>query len=173
MHINQRQQDEKVFICTIAIVFSCHSYSCTILSCRHLAIEQGIQCNHKWSKQLIKTNRVFQSISINLVKIHIDVPVFPRQEFWQPNESIDYTTLYLYLINDTTFCNKYINLVIRLNDTGENCITLQENLHSTMIKNGDTMMHLISKLRKGHQMQFWMFYWSSTDETAWREEVSI
>ena len=40
-----------------------------------------------------------------------------------------------------------------------------------MIKYGDTMMHLISKLRKGHQMQFWMFYWSSTDETAWREEV--
>ena len=77
----------------------------------------------------------------------------------------------LYLINDTTYCNKYINLVIGLNDTGENCITLQENLHGAMIKYGDTMMHLISKLRKGHQMQFWMFYWSSTDETAWREEV--
>lgn len=76
----------------------------------------------------------------------------------------------LYLINDTTYCNKYINLVIGMNDTGENSITLQENLHTTIKKHGDTMMHLISKLRKGHQMQFWAFYWSSPAETSWNKE---
>ena len=76
----------------------------------------------------------------------------------------------LYLIKDTTFCNKYINLVVGLNDIGENSITLQENLHSTMKKYGDTIMHLISKLRKGHQMQFWIFYWSSPAETSWNKE---
>lgn len=78
----------------------------------------------------------------------------------------------LYLINDTTYCNKYINLVVGLNDTGENCIILQEKLHATMRKKGDTMMHLISKLRKGHQMQFWIFYWSSTAETSWYKEFN-
>lgn len=76
----------------------------------------------------------------------------------------------LYLIDNTTYCNKYVNLVIGLNDTGENCIVLQEKLHATMRKRDNTMMHIISKLRKGHQMQFWAFYWSSTAETSWHEE---
>ena len=67
----------------------------------------------------------------------------------------------LYLIDNTTYCNKYVNLVIGLNDTGENCIVLQEKLHATMRKRDNTMMHIISKLRKGHQMQFWQFYWSN------------
>lgn len=79
----------------------------------------------------------------------------------------------LYLINDTVYCSKYINLVVGMNDTGENCIVLQENLHATMRKKGDTAIHLISQLRKGHQMQFWMFYWSSTAETSWNKEFSL
>lgn len=78
----------------------------------------------------------------------------------------------LYLVNDTIYCNKYINLVIGMQDMGESTIILQESLHGTMSRYGDTMMYLISKLRKGHQLQFWMFYWSSTAETAWRDEFA-
>ncbi len=79
----------------------------------------------------------------------------------------------LYLINDTTFCNKYIELVIGLNDTGENCIALQEGLHAAMSRNGDIMMELLSRKCKGHQLQFWAFYWSSTAESNWAEEFPI
>ena len=77
----------------------------------------------------------------------------------------------LYLIDDTTYCRKYIELTTGMQDTGELCTEIQGNLHKTMEKRGDTMMYLLSRMRKGHQLQFWMFYWSSTDETAWREEV--
>lgn len=34
-------------------------------------------------------------------------------------------------------------------------------LHRVMWDKMDVMLYTISQLRKGHQMQFWQFYWSS------------
>ena len=79
----------------------------------------------------------------------------------------------LYLIDDTTYCRKYIELTTGMQDTGELCTEIQGNLHKTMEKRGDTMMYLLSRMRKGHQLQFWMFYWSTSAKSNWVEEFPV
>ena len=37
----------------------------------------------------------------------------------------------------------------------------QDLLHDAMWRKMDGMLNAISKLRRGHQMQFWQFYWSN------------
>jgi hypothetical protein len=34
-------------------------------------------------------------------------------------------------------------------------------LHNTVEKKSDVFMYCLSEIEKGHQMQFWQFYWSN------------
>lgn len=64
-------------------------------------------------------------------------------------------------INDTIFCNKLIKLSVGATLDADAPNYLQHLLHNTMKGNNDTFMHCLSMIDKGHQMQFWQFYWSS------------
>ena len=64
-------------------------------------------------------------------------------------------------INDTILCNKLISLSVGATLDADAPNYLQGVLHNTMKRNNDTFMYCISKIDKGHQMQFWQFYWSS------------
>lgn len=64
-------------------------------------------------------------------------------------------------INDTIFCNKLIALSIGATLDADAPNYLQGVLHNAMKRKNDTFMHCLSKIAKGHQMQFWQFYWSS------------
>ena len=67
-------------------------------------------------------------------------------------------------IDDTIFCNRLITLSVgaSLDADAPNC--LKGLLHSTMEKKSDAFMCCLSKIKNGHQMQFWQFYWSSIVE---------
>lgn len=64
-------------------------------------------------------------------------------------------------INDTIFCNKLIALSVGATLDADAPNYLQEILHKTMKRYNDTFLHCLSKINKGHQMQFWQFYWSN------------
>ena len=67
----------------------------------------------------------------------------------------------LYLISDSLYCNKLVNLAVGMNDTGEITSYLQEIIHLAMLKYEKTMMAAVMRLFKAYQLQFWSFYWSS------------
>ena len=67
----------------------------------------------------------------------------------------------LYLISDSLYCNKLVNLAVGMNDTGETTSHLQEIIHLAMLKYEKTMMAAVMRLFKAYQLQFWSFYWSS------------
>ena len=64
-------------------------------------------------------------------------------------------------INDTLFCNKLIALSVGASLDADAPNYLQELLHHTMQQRNDVFIHCLSKIEKGHQMQFWQFYWSN------------
>ncbi len=64
-------------------------------------------------------------------------------------------------INDTILCNKLIALSVGATLDADAPNYLQGVLHNTMKRSNDTFIHCISKIHKGHQMQFWQFYWSN------------
>ena len=64
-------------------------------------------------------------------------------------------------INDTLFCNKLIALSVGATLDADAPSYLQGVLHYTMKKENDIFLHCLSNIDKGHQMQFWQFYWSS------------
>ena len=64
-------------------------------------------------------------------------------------------------INDTILCNKLIALSVGATLDADAPNYLQGVLHNIMKRSNDTFMHCLSKIYKGHQMQFWQFYWSS------------
>ena len=65
-------------------------------------------------------------------------------------------------VNDTLFCNKLIALSVGASLDADAPNYLQTLLHNTMQKKNDVFIHCLSKIEKGHQMQFWQFYWSNT-----------
>ena len=69
-------------------------------------------------------------------------------------------------INDTLYCNRLIALSVGASLDADAPNYLKELLHRTMEKKGDVFMYCLSKIEKGHQMQFWQFYWSSSVENA-------
>lgn len=76
----------------------------------------------------------------------------------------------LYLINDSVYCNKLVNLAVGMNDTGETTSHLQEITHIAMSKYEKSMMRAIMRLFKAYQLQFWSFYWSSVAYSeSWTE----
>lgn len=67
----------------------------------------------------------------------------------------------LTLIADTVLCKRLINVSVKGWLDVDAPTYLQSVLHRVMWKKMDEMFQQLAKLRKGHQMQFWQFYWSS------------
>jgi len=67
-------------------------------------------------------------------------------------------------INDTIFCNRLIALSVGASIDADAPNYLKGLLHRTMEQKSDVFMHCLSRIEKGHQMQFWQFYWSSIVE---------
>ena len=66
-----------------------------------------------------------------------------------------------YAINDTLYCNKLIALSVGASLDVDAPNYLQRLLHNTMKQRNDVFLYCLSKIEKGHQMQFWQFYWSN------------
>lgn len=66
-----------------------------------------------------------------------------------------------YAINDTLYCNKLIALSVGALLDADAPNHLQGLLHYTMQQRNDVFLYCLAKIEKGHQMQFWQFYWSS------------
>ena len=66
-----------------------------------------------------------------------------------------------YAINDTIYCNKLIALSVGASLDADAPNHLQTLLHDTMQEKNDVFIHCLSKIEKGHQMQFWQFFWSN------------
>ena len=66
-----------------------------------------------------------------------------------------------YAINDTLYCNKLIALSVGASLDVDAPNHLQGLLHYTMQQRNDVFLYCLAKIEKGHQMQFWQFYWSS------------
>lgn len=64
------------------------------------------------------------------------------------------------LINDTVYCRKLVNIAVGGVYGADAPNYFKTVLHRTMQEKDSVMLHCISRLRKGHQMQFWQFYWS-------------
>ena len=76
----------------------------------------------------------------------------------------------LYLINDSLYCSKLVNLAVGMNDTGEITSHLQEIVHVAMLKYEKAMMFAVMRLFKAYQLQFWSFFWSSVAYSeSWTE----
>ena len=66
-----------------------------------------------------------------------------------------------YAINNTLYCNKLIALSVGASLDADAPNHLQGLLHYTMQHRNDTFLYCLSEIEKGHQMQFWQFYWSN------------
>lgn len=75
-------------------------------------------------------------------------------------------------INNQILCKKIINLAIGMKDSGECTEVFQNYLINYISSNEKLILEYLSTLRKGHQMEFWQFCWSSTTECNWTEHFS-
>ena len=66
-----------------------------------------------------------------------------------------------YAINDTLYCNKLIALSVGASLDVDAPNYLQRLLHNTIKQRNDVFLYCLSEIEKGHQMQFWQFYWSN------------
>ena len=64
-------------------------------------------------------------------------------------------------INDTLFCKRLIALSVGATLDADAPNYLQGLLRHTMQQRNEVFMYCLLKIDKGHQMQFWQFYWSS------------
>lgn len=66
-------------------------------------------------------------------------------------------------IPDSVYCNKLISIAIggRAQDGSHEFYGLKPLLKWAMKNKMETMFSVLSHLRKGHQFEFWAFYWSS------------
>ena len=79
-----------------------------------------------------------------------------------------------YAINDTLYCNKLIALSVGASLDTDAPNHLQGLLHFTMQQRNDVFLYCLSKIEKGHQMQFWQFYWSGImDNDEKKKEFKI
>ena len=69
------------------------------------------------------------------------------------------------LINDTAYCRKLVNIAVGGVYGADAPNYFKTALHRTMQEKEGGMLYCISRLRKGHQMQFWQFYWSSNGKS--------
>ena len=64
-------------------------------------------------------------------------------------------------INDTLYCNRLIALSVGASLDADAPNYLQTLLHDKMQEKNGIFIHCLSEIEKGHQMQFWQFYWSN------------
>ena len=77
------------------------------------------------------------------------------------------TTLFgLSHINDTIKCKKIVDLTIGMKESGECTGVYQDYLVGYILNNEDLVLDYLSKLKKGHQMEFWQFCWSTVTECS-------
>lgn len=67
-------------------------------------------------------------------------------------------------INDTIKCKKIVDLTIGMKESGECTGVYQDYLVGYIFKNEKLVLDYLSTLRRGHQMQFWQFCWSTVTE---------
>ena len=79
------------------------------------------------------------------------------------------TLISLTHINDTILCKKIVNLSIGMQETGECTGVFQSYLINYVLRNDKLVLDYLSKLRKGYQMQFWQFCWSTVTECNWAD----
>lgn len=65
------------------------------------------------------------------------------------------------LVEDSVYCEKLVHIAIGMPYEADAPNYFQDLLHNVMWRKMDGMLNAISKLRRGHQMQFWQFYWSN------------
>ncbi len=65
------------------------------------------------------------------------------------------------LLPDSVYCRKLVNIAVGASLSADAPSHFQELLHRVMWKRMDGMLREVAKLRRGYQMQFWQFYWSS------------
>lgn len=77
-------------------------------------------------------------------------------------------------INDTIFCNRLISLSVGASLDADAPNYLQGLLHHTMSQKNGVLLHCLSQIEKGHQMQFWQFYWSNiVDGRSGEQEFKV
>ena len=69
------------------------------------------------------------------------------------------------LVNDTVYCRKLVNIAVGGIYEADAPNFFNSLLHRVMSKKMDVMLYTVSRLRKGHCMQFWQFYWSSNGKS--------
>ena len=69
------------------------------------------------------------------------------------------------LVNDTLYCRKLVNIAVGGIYEADAPNFFNSLLHRVMSKKMDVMLYTVSRLRKGHCMQFWQFYWSSNGKS--------
>lgn len=76
----------------------------------------------------------------------------------------------LFLINDTLYCQKLINLSVGASLDADGLNYLRSILHKKIKdeKLSGIFLHLLSEMTVGEQLRFWQYYWSSL---SFREEV--
>ncbi len=67
-------------------------------------------------------------------------------------------------INDTIKCKKIVDLTIGMKESGECTGVYQDYLVGYILSNEELVLDYLSKLKKGHQMEFWQFCWSTVTE---------
>lgn len=71
-------------------------------------------------------------------------------------------------INDTLFCKKLIHLSVGATLDTDAPNYLKEIIHNTMESHECVFLYCLSQIMKGHQMQFWQFYWANA---VYKEEL--
>ena len=67
-------------------------------------------------------------------------------------------------VNDTVFCKKIVGLTVGMKEVGECTSFFQDNLVGYILNNDKLVLDYLSKFRKGYQMEFWQFCWSTVTD---------
>ena len=67
-------------------------------------------------------------------------------------------------VNDTVLCKKIVDLTVGMKEVGECTSFFQDNLVGYILGNDKLVLDYLSKLKKGYQMEFWQFCWSTVTE---------
>ena len=67
-------------------------------------------------------------------------------------------------VNDIILCKKIVDLTIGMKETGECTSFFQDYLIGYILNNDRLVLDYLSRLKKGYQMEFWQFCWSTVTE---------
>lgn len=75
-------------------------------------------------------------------------------------------------INDTVLCKKIVDLTIGMKECGECTSLYQDYLVGYVLNNEDLVLGYLSRLKKGFQMEFWQFCWSTVTDCSRAEHFN-